>query len=327
MSKIEEKRTKKAAGRAKKLAATHKKLEPFVASFWMDGKEIQAQRPYRSKEEIQADQDALATLKGVNILKIEVRTTDNRNLTEKKKAGVKETAAEKRVRKKAKDEVKADHDKDRPLKPRDGDEQLKLNPQYKPESNEDRLRSYDEVSLEMEEHDREERAMKERHSTEKAAWQEKESELRAELYGIRCKQMDLFKDQPPAVTVITDGIGVEYDKPDLANLEIPDGMIPDMALFFEGLPDVPGKEPIEVVKLDKSNIPQAMGHMPIEEYVGAIRDMLSRELKTDESGVTVAWMDSAKIDPGSQTQDKDGKTPLSAPTEIKEQAGVGQEEK
>lgn len=96
MSKMEDKKKRRAATKAKNLAKTAKTIEKFVCSFYLNDVEIQAQRPYKTSEDIEEDRKALAEIKKIPAYKIISKIIDNRNKTEKKAAGVKVPATSKK---------------------------------------------------------------------------------------------------------------------------------------------------------------------------------------------------------------------------------------
>lgn len=279
---MSEKGKKKAVAKIKKISATHKRMDQFVASFSLDGKTIQEQRSYKDAGMLDQDREILAELNGVSVDKIMPHITDNRNMTEKEKAGVNVGKKEKDARKAVKDaEAKDRLLLDEPAIP--------LPPAYKPETPEDRLRSYDEISREIAEHRRSEADMKQRHSEEKKAWEARDSELHAELEGLRQSQMDLFKHPAPAAAEEFD-FDIDFNGMDIAAGG-------DLVRF---MPVITGEYDGDL-RFDIS-IADAPAGLSVAEYLLAVRDCLERE--PGVTSVSMAWATPEPAQDGPQAPDQ-----------------------
>jgi hypothetical protein len=182
MGKKEEKQKKKAAARAKNLARTAKGIEKFVCSFYLKNVEIQAQRPYKTTEDIEADRTALAELKKVERHEIISKIIDNRNQAERKKEGGKISGKEKKARKAVKEAEQT---------------AANLPAAYKPITPERAILKFVEIMKDIKAEKDKEALMAEEHKEEKAAQaailEGLQKSLRELSDSISPKQLDLFR--------------------------------------------------------------------------------------------------------------------------------------
>jgi hypothetical protein len=297
---MNDKGAKKAAAKVRARNKTAKHIDPFVASFLHDGKEVREQQPYKTMDAVEIDRELVANKLGVPVVQVTAKVVDNRNDTEKKKAGVKETATERRARKKAKDAVKAEENKDRPMAPLEGgeSEQTAANfpPAYKSISAEDATAKFCELDKKKEEAEKELSHLLTIHKEEKGAAESKianiEKEVRELRLSIDPKQLDLFRHPAPAAA--SPESLPELDMPEITGLDIPDGEKPVAVEFWivkngDGTPHIEHAD-----SLAKSNMPESMNHLPLEEYAYAVRDYLARLLNADENTIKTVWEVMAK---------------------------------
>jgi hypothetical protein len=332
----QDKGKKKAAAKAKKLAVTHKRMDQFVASFTLDGKTIQEQRSYKDMAMMESDREILATLKNVTPSKICPHIVDNRNQTEKKKAGVKSCAKEAHARK----EVKEHEAKENPLgKKEDAQTTADLPPAYKPITADEAVAKFSDIVGELQEANQALELMKERHGREKKAAESEIEEIEKQLFELKSSinpaQMDLFRHaqaQAPAATTVLKEFDLtvlkEFDLTvleefdfDADALAVPEGVEPVAMAFYKG--KMSGAEQVDMDEAAHlSDRPQCMNHLPLDEYAYAVRDYMADAHKLEPTEIMVKWVgnEPAKIENLAPAGPQDGKTAPDGTTGTPDQA-------